>query len=236
MQTRCAASGADPHPLPYGADYDDSSFDADLPGRAETSGHRADQLRRQARLRAPAAASGRRARGIDGRQPTSTPSCRRLLPWHAADAAGRPASRPPVLTYSTTPLFLTSRDTAPGGTGILPAGGRARPASQPRTEPVVPEGIAARVAPRPPTSCWTLWACRNCPSSCWIRRPRRPADRADHPRVRVPPQRPARPRAIRRRRHPAARPTASSHRRGGASCRRTGPSCTSPRAPSTTPI
>ena len=32
------AVGADPRPLPYGADYDDSSFDANLPGRAETSG------------------------------------------------------------------------------------------------------------------------------------------------------------------------------------------------------
>ena len=36
---------------------------------------------------------------------------------------GDRASRPPVLTYTTTPLFLTSRDTAPGGTGILPGAG-----------------------------------------------------------------------------------------------------------------
>jgi UDP:flavonoid glycosyltransferase YjiC (YdhE family) len=27
------AIGAIPHPLPYGGDYDDSSFDADLPGK-----------------------------------------------------------------------------------------------------------------------------------------------------------------------------------------------------------
>ena len=32
------AVGATPHPLPYGADFDDSTLDADLPGRAETSG------------------------------------------------------------------------------------------------------------------------------------------------------------------------------------------------------
>ena len=32
------AAGAHPHPLPAGADYDDSSLDADLPGRAATSG------------------------------------------------------------------------------------------------------------------------------------------------------------------------------------------------------
>jgi MGT family glycosyltransferase len=36
---------------------------------------------------------------------------------------GERPSRPPVLTYSTTPLFLSSRDTAPGGTGILPGAG-----------------------------------------------------------------------------------------------------------------
>ena len=29
------AVGADPRPLPYGADYDDSSFDANLPGELE---------------------------------------------------------------------------------------------------------------------------------------------------------------------------------------------------------
>ena len=43
-----------------------------------------------------------------------------ILPMLLGDGA----SRPPVLTYTTTPLFLTSRDTAPGGTGILPGTGR----------------------------------------------------------------------------------------------------------------
>jgi MGT family glycosyltransferase len=117
------ATGAVPHPLPYGADYDDSSFDDDLPGRAETSGvarvnfdvkhvfvrplpHQAaalDELmaaKRYDLILADAFFLG-------------------ILPMLLGD----PKDRPPVLTYTTTPLFLSSRDTAPGGTGILPGTG-----------------------------------------------------------------------------------------------------------------
>ena len=36
-----------------------------------------------------------------------------ILPMLLGDSA----ARPPVLLYTTTPLFLTSRDTAPGGLG-----------------------------------------------------------------------------------------------------------------------
>jgi MGT family glycosyltransferase len=122
------ATGATPHPLPFGADYDDSSFD-DLPGRAETSGvarvnfdvkhvfvrplpHQAaalDEL--MAATRYDAILADAFFLGV--------------LPMLLGD----PAARPPVLTYTTTPLFLSSRDTAPGGTGILPgvgASGRLR--------------------------------------------------------------------------------------------------------------
>jgi MGT family glycosyltransferase len=116
------ATGATPHPLPYGADYDDSFFD-DLPGRVETSGvarvnfdvkhvfvrplpHQAaalDEL--MAAKRYDAILADAFFLGV--------------LPMLLGD----PAARPPVLTYTTTPLFLSSRDTAPGGTGILPGVG-----------------------------------------------------------------------------------------------------------------
>jgi MGT family glycosyltransferase len=117
------AVGATPHPLPYGADYDDSSIDADLPGRAETSGvarinfdvkhifvrplpHQAAALEQlMAARRFDAIVSDAFFLGV--------------LPMLLGDRT----SRPPVLTYSTTPLFLTSRDTAPGGTGLLPGTG-----------------------------------------------------------------------------------------------------------------
>jgi UDP:flavonoid glycosyltransferase YjiC (YdhE family) len=117
------ATGSTPHPLPYGADYDDSSFDADLPGRAETSG--------VARLNFD-------VKHVFVRPlPHQAAALDELIAARQFDAIladafllgilpmllGDPAARPPVLTYTTTPLFLSSRDTAPGGTGILPASG-----------------------------------------------------------------------------------------------------------------
>ena len=116
------ATGATPHPLPFGADYDDSTFD-ELPGRVETSGvarvnfdvkhvfvrplpHQAAALEElMAAKRYDAILSDAFFLGI--------------LPMLLGD----PAARPPVLTYTTTPLFLSSRDTAPGGTGIHPGTG-----------------------------------------------------------------------------------------------------------------
>jgi MGT family glycosyltransferase len=117
------AIGAIPHPLPYGGDYDDSSFDADLPGRVETSGvarvnfdvkhvfvrsmpHQAAALEEvMATQRFDAIVADAFFLGI--------------LPM----LLGKRTSRPPILAYSTTPLFLTSRDTAPGGSGVLPGTG-----------------------------------------------------------------------------------------------------------------
>ena len=117
------AAGADPRPLPHRADYDDSSLDVDLPGRAETSG--------VARVNFD-------VRHIFVRpMPHQAAALEELVGDNHFDAIvsdafflgvlpmllGDRADRPPVLTYSTTPLFLSSRDTAPGGTGILPAAG-----------------------------------------------------------------------------------------------------------------
>ena len=117
------AAGADPHPLPYGADYDDSSFDADLPGRAETSGVARVNFDvkhifvRPLPHQAAALEELTAARQFDAI--LTDAFFLGVLPMLLGDRA----SRPPVLTYSTTPLFLTSRDTAPGGTGILPGTG-----------------------------------------------------------------------------------------------------------------
>ena len=117
------ATGAHPHPLPYAADYDDSSFDTDFPGRTETSG--------VARVDFDVAHVFVRP------MPHQAAVLDELLRDNHFDAIvvdalffgvlpmllGDPAKRPPVLTYSTTPLFLSSRDTAPGGTGIRPLHG-----------------------------------------------------------------------------------------------------------------
>jgi MGT family glycosyltransferase len=118
------AAGAHPEPLPAEADYDDTSLDADLPGRAEISGvKRIDFDVTHLFVKTLAAQTG----ALDG-----------LLAEGRFDAVLVDAfffgilpillrdrdARPPVLAYTSTPLFLSSRDTAPGGTGILPRSGR----------------------------------------------------------------------------------------------------------------
>ena len=117
------AVGARPVALPAAADYDDSSFDADLPGRAETSGI--------ARLNFDI------TNLFVKPMPAQAAALDELLAHNDFDAVlvdatflgvlplllGGRVGRPPILTYTTTPLFLSSRDTAPGGTGIRPAGG-----------------------------------------------------------------------------------------------------------------
>ena len=120
---RIRAVGAEPRPLPLGADYDDSTFDADLPGRAETSG--------TARINfdienifvrpLPYQFSALQELLADNRYDAVITDAIFLgvLPLLLDDSA----SRPPILAYSTTPLFLSSRDTAPGGPGITPMPG-----------------------------------------------------------------------------------------------------------------
>ena len=120
---RIFAAGAHPVPLPAGADYDDTSFDADLPGRAQTSGVRrinfdithlfVKPMRHQAQALSDLMVATRYDAVIVDAIFLG------VLPMLLDDDA----ARPPVLTYSTTPLFLTSRDTAPGGTGITPGRG-----------------------------------------------------------------------------------------------------------------
>lgn len=117
------ATGASPHPLPYGADFDDSSLDADLPGRAETSGIGRVNFDVKHLFVRPmpyqAAALDELLAGQHFDAIIADAMFLGVLPMLLGEAA----SRPPVLTCVTTPLLLTSRDTAPGGTGILPGTG-----------------------------------------------------------------------------------------------------------------
>lgn len=118
------SAGARPLPLPTAADYDDAALDAELPGRAETSGiARVNFDVRHVFVRplpyqAAALSDALADNTFDAVLADAT--FLGVLPM----LLDRRRDRPPVLSYSTTPLLLTSRDTAPGGTGLLPGTGR----------------------------------------------------------------------------------------------------------------
>ena len=118
------AAGATPHPIPAAADFDDTRLDADNPGRAETSGIKRVNFDIVRLFVAP--------------MPHQTTALAELMAQKRFDAVivdygffgilpvllGDRASRPPVLAYSTTPLMLSSRDTAPTGLGLPPSSTR----------------------------------------------------------------------------------------------------------------
>jgi MGT family glycosyltransferase len=118
---RIRAIGATPHAIPAEADFDMTRLDIDLPGRAETSGIKRinfDIVRLFVRP-----------------MPHQTTVLSRLMAPTKFDAIivdagffgilpfllGDRAARPPVLAYSTAPLMITSRDTAPSGMGLPPS-------------------------------------------------------------------------------------------------------------------
>jgi MGT family glycosyltransferase len=118
---RIRAVGATPRAIPAAADFDLSRLDIDLPGRADTSGIKrvnfdivrlfVQPMRHQARALSEVMAHNQFDAiivdaGFFG-----------ILPFLLGDRA----SRPPVLTYSTTPLMVSSRDTAPSGMGLPPS-------------------------------------------------------------------------------------------------------------------
>jgi MGT family glycosyltransferase len=118
---RIRAVGATPKPIPPEADFDMTRLDIDLPGRADTSGIKRvnfDIVRlfvrpmpHQARVLAELMARTQFDAvivdaGFFG-----------ILPFLLGDRR----ARPPVLAYTTTPLMVTSRDTAPSGMGLPPS-------------------------------------------------------------------------------------------------------------------
>jgi MGT family glycosyltransferase len=115
------AVGATPRAIPAEADFDLTRLDIDLPGRADTSGIKrvnfdivrlfVQPMPHQARVLAEVMAGTRFDAvivdaGFFG-----------ILPFLLGDRD----ARPPVLAYTTTPLMITSRDTAPSGMGLPPS-------------------------------------------------------------------------------------------------------------------
>ncbi len=118
-------------------------LDLDLPGRVETSGIKRVNFDIVQNLLAP--------------MPLQTRALAELMAQTRFDAIltdagffgilpfllGDPAARPPVLTYTTTPLMVSSRDTAPIGLGMPPSSSAPGAAAQPRVDPAVAEGVVA---------------------------------------------------------------------------------------------
>ena len=115
------AIGAIAAAIPAEADFDSTRLDLDLPGRAETSGVKRVNFDIQAVFLQP--------------MPLLTRALSKLMAQTRFDAIlsdsayfgilpfllGDPAARPPILSYSTMPLMLSSRDTAPFGLGMAPS-------------------------------------------------------------------------------------------------------------------
>lgn len=118
------AVGATPAALPPQAVFDESALDARFPGRADTSGIERVNFDIARLFLDPMPHQAAALTALMDRT---------LYDAVIADAGffgivplllGDPAARPPVLTYSTTPLWLSSRDTAPPGLGLPPSSTR----------------------------------------------------------------------------------------------------------------
>jgi len=115
------AAGATPRAIPAEADFDLTRLDIDLPGRADTSGIKRVNFDIVRLFLQP--------------MPHQTDALSRLMTETKFDAIivdagffgilpfllGDRAARPPVLAYTTTPLMISSRDTAPSGLGLPPS-------------------------------------------------------------------------------------------------------------------
>jgi MGT family glycosyltransferase len=118
------AIGATPRAIPPEADFDMTRLDIDLPGRVDTSGIKrvnfdivrlfVQPMPHQARALIQVTAQTRfDAIVVDA-------GFFGILPFLLGDRE----ARPPVLAYATTPLMLSSRDTAPSGMGLQPSSTR----------------------------------------------------------------------------------------------------------------
>ena len=115
------AVGAQPHPLPPAADFDESPFDSTSRGR--TSKIKALNLAIIRLFLAPMPHQAAELRAALQRNRFDTIIADYgffgVLPLLLDDTGGRP----PVVLYTPTPLMLSSRDTAPTGMGLAPGTG-----------------------------------------------------------------------------------------------------------------
>jgi MGT family glycosyltransferase len=115
------AVGATPQAIPAEADFDLTRLDIDLPGRTETSGIKRVNFDIVRLFVQPMPHQTRLLSRLMAQTPFDAiivdAGFLGILPFLLGDRA----ARPPVLAYSTTPLMISSRDTAPSGMGLPPS-------------------------------------------------------------------------------------------------------------------
>ncbi|MGV9800200.1 nucleotide disphospho-sugar-binding domain-containing protein [Mycobacterium sp. NPDC003449] len=118
------AVGAIPATLPADADVDDTRLDADNPGRAKTSGIRRVNFDMVALFVAPMVRQADALAELLAHNTYDVVIADYLFFGIMPYLLGDRTARPPILSYSTTPLMLSSRDTAPAGLGMAPSSTR----------------------------------------------------------------------------------------------------------------
>lgn len=115
------AVGATPHAIPAEADFDMTRLDIDLPGRVDTSGIKRVNFDIVRLFVQPMPHQARALSELMARTQYDAiivdAGFFGILPFLLGDRA----ARPPVLAYTTTPLMISSRDTAPSGMGLPPS-------------------------------------------------------------------------------------------------------------------
>ncbi|MET0900007.1 MAG: nucleotide disphospho-sugar-binding domain-containing protein [Mycobacterium sp.] len=118
---RIRAVGAIPAALPAAAVFDEENLEAEFPGRSETSGIKRVNFDITNIFLSPmahqTAALTELLQATDFDAVIADAGFFGVLPFLLGD----PAARPPFLTYSTTPLMISSRDHAPFGLGRQPS-------------------------------------------------------------------------------------------------------------------
>jgi MGT family glycosyltransferase len=118
---RIRAVGATPAPIPVETDLDLARPDLDLTGRAETSGIKRVNYDIVRLFLQPMPHQARALTELMARTTFEAVITDAGFFGITPFLLGERAARPPVLAYSTTPLMISSRDTAPPGLGMAPS-------------------------------------------------------------------------------------------------------------------
>jgi hypothetical protein len=115
---RIRATGAHPRALPPETDIDDTRLDEDFPGRSATTGIRRVDFDMTHIFVKPMPFQAAALSELFAQKRFDAVIADAMFLGVLPFLLGDPTARPPILSYSTTPLFLSSRDTAPGGLGL----------------------------------------------------------------------------------------------------------------------